>query len=418
MPRLTENLNETWHIKNLDYNRWEMTAGVTIDPIMGGSGIDDESTGSDIIVDGTVIARPFNASIDFAGIVVRDDASSVMIGDSGHIDAALVRFGILTTYGADVRNHGTIEALEAGIWGRQGANIENHGTIRAENGINLVEGNFNILNTGSVMGTAFGIEVQAGDFSVLANDAHATIRGEDGGLFISGDPGDVVKIVNEGLIKGRDFALDSAVATIELFNRGAMVGDILTGDGADTINTREGIIRGKLSGGEGNDTYVIGRSKVSIVEEDRGVDNDLVQSTFTYRLTDNIEALQLKGRKDINATGNNGDNILTGNIGKNTLSGGDGADTLYSRQGDDHMIGGAGADVFVFGEDYDRDRITDFQDGTDWLHLLGVTDQQGFDALNIRQFGDDLIINYSRGDQLIIENLRKQDLTLDDLMIT
>ena len=71
----------------------------------------------------------------------------------------------------------------------------------------------------------------------------------------------------------------------------------------------------------------------------------------------------------------------------------------------------------VFGEDYDRDRIMDFEDGTDRLYLLGVTDQQEFDALNIRQSGDDLIINYGRGDQLVIEDLRKQDLTIDDLVI-
>jgi Ca2+-binding RTX toxin-like protein len=418
MPRLTDNLNETWELEDSEYDRWEVAEGVTVDALDGGNGIIDSSYGSDIVINGTVIARQNNASNFYAGVFSESDSSSVTIGKSGYINSTFVDFGVVTADGGDVRNYGVIEAVTAGIHGLKGTDVKNHGTIRAENGIAIGSGNFNILNTGLIVGSALGVQAHAGGFGILVNELGATIRGEDGGVRISGERGEFAKIINNGMIKGEDFAFYSSDATIEIVNRGTMVGDVSTGAGNDVIDTREGTIKGTLRGGDGNDVYIIGRSKIAIEEEGDGGVYDFVQSTFTYRLTDNVEALQLAGRKNINATGNAGDNILTGNVGNNTLSGGGGADALYSVQGDDRMTGGVGADAFVFGEEYDRDRITDFEDGLDRLYLLGVTNQQQFEALNIRKSGDDLIINYGRGDQLIIEDMRKQDLTIDDLLIT
>jgi Ca2+-binding RTX toxin-like protein len=70
--------------------------------------------------------------------------------------------------------------------------------------------------------------------------------------------------------------------------------------------------------------------------------------------------------EDINATGNNLDNLLVGNRGNNLLSGGagndvlegqGGNDTLDGGAGNDTLVGGAGNDTYVFGRGYGHDTI-------------------------------------------------------------
>jgi serralysin len=56
----------------------------------------------------------------------------------------------------------------------------------------------------------------------------------------------------------------------------------------------------------------------------------------------------LTGKAAINATGNEGNNVLTGHAAANVLSGEAGDDTLDGGAGADRLIGGSGADTFVF----------------------------------------------------------------------
>ncbi|MBL9048039.1 MAG: hypothetical protein JNK34_12140 [Tabrizicola sp.] len=65
--------------------------------------------------------------------------------------------------------------------------------------------------------------------------------------------------------------------------------------------------------------------------------------------------------------GGDGDDLLTGEGGDDILEGGSGADTLQGGEGNDLLLGAEGADVFVFSEG--EDRISDFQDGLDEIHL-------------------------------------------------
>ena len=77
-----------------------------------------------------------------------------------------------------------------------------------------------------------------------------------------------------------------------------------------------------------------------------------------------------KGRDELH--GGVGKDHLYGGRGDDVLHGGRGADRLHGDAGDDVLSGGAGRDLFVYGDaDFGRDRIVDFEDGTDWLKFTG-----------------------------------------------
>ena len=92
-----------------------------------------------------------------------------------------------------------------------------------------------------------------------------------------------------------------------------------------------------MLGGAGNGSYV-GDAAGDVVTELAGGGTDLVQSSVSYVLSDNVENLTLMGTGNINATGNALNNTLTGNVGDNVLDGG---------VGNDAMIGGAGNDTYM-----------------------------------------------------------------------
>lgn len=82
-----------------------------------------------------------------------------------------------------------------------------------------------------------------------------------------------------------------------------------------------------MIGLEGDDVYIIDNNGDKVIEANES-GYDIVKSTISYRLADNVEELQLLGSGAINGTGNCLNNRIVGNSGNNVLDGGLGDDIL------------------------------------------------------------------------------------------
>ncbi len=205
---------------------------------------------------------------------------------------------------------------------------------------------------------------------------------------------------------------------------GSQFNDTLSGTaGNNYINGNTGA--DQMSGGLGNDTYVVDNIGDK-VQESVNAGTDIVQSTISYTLGDNLENLTLIGSAAINGTGNTLNNVLVGNnannildggagddnlngglgadtllggLGNDTLTGADGADKLDGALGDDILNGGAGADTLIGGEG--ADTLIGGKDND-----IYVVDNVGDQVQELLNEGADLVkssITYALGSNL--ENL-------------
>jgi Ca2+-binding RTX toxin-like protein len=188
----------------------------------------------------------------------------------------------------------------------------------------------------------------------------------DGG---AGNDSYIVDSSADVVIEAINGGTDNVSATVS-YTLGAEVedlilagGEAITGTGnalANRIDGSQNTAANVLTGGAGNDTYVVGAGDTTIELAGGGIDT--VESASAWTLAAEVENLTLTGTAAINGTGNNLANVLRGNSGANTLiglggndeiragsgddnlQGGDGNDSLYGEGGNDTLDGGAGSD--------------------------------------------------------------------------
>lgn len=114
---------------------------------------------------------------------------------------------------------------------------------------------------------------------------------------------------------------------------GTALNDMMLGyAGNDTLYGLAGA--DDMLGGTGNDVFYV-ENVGDDVNENAGAGTDLIRSSVSYTLPDNVESLVLEGSLAINGSGNGLDNVLGGNGAANVLSGGAGADSMYGGAGND-----------------------------------------------------------------------------------
>lgn len=186
------------------------------------------------------------------------------------------------------------------------------------------------------------------DTYLIDNEEDVVVEERDGGIdtIFSSVPYDLPRNVENliftasvGNIEVTGNSADNRIVTIDGNNllRGLEGDDTLEGgEGNDTLDGGPGA--DLMIGGPGSDTYIVDNEDDQIREQPKDAESedvDEVLASVTYRIPDNVNNITLTGRANINATGNNLDNVLTGNGGDNRLDGAAGADT---------MIGGTGGD--------------------------------------------------------------------------
>jgi Ca2+-binding RTX toxin-like protein len=332
------------------------------------------------------------------GVHSKADNTTFNIGSSSEIR------GLAGIYSegshATIDNKGEIDTASAGIYASQSAHVENSGKIDSITAV--------LLNDESgVPGAKY--------HNLLVNHKGGEILGASVAVTFTGEGRQ--ELVNDGLIIGGEGAVVVSAGTAHLINRGRIDGLVQFSDGNDYVDTRKGTINGEVRGQTGNDTYVVSKAHVDIVEG-FGSGYDTVKSDANHKLGDNIEYLTLIGKADIDGRGNALDNTLRGNAGDNVLKGLGGADFLDGGKGVDFLTGGAGADVFEFHKGDGKDTITDFTHGTDGISLFNFTGDDNFTQIgnHMTDHGKDVWITYG-SDTLVLKGVHEADLNAADFVL-
>lgn len=400
-------LDTTWDINAVGAT-WKLTAGTTID---AGTSIavkeDDLFSGNRIIINGKVMSTNIQ--------VMKLDGDDAMLQVGAHASIGGGNVGIgANGQGFELHNKGHIAGFVSGLYLAFSATIDNRNAVTGGDfGIFNSNGTLHLTNSGELSGAKNGLSSNLADDSTIDNAGGGKITGETAILFQQSKD---VTITNSGLISGETAISGVATSTLTIVNHGRIKGDIMLGNDADVFDTRGGIFKGSISGGGGDDTYLVGSSDITIIEDKDGGTKDTVKSAASFALGDNLDILRLLGHKDIDGTGNSGANLLYGNSGDNLLKGMGGQDILVSGKGDDVMKGGSGTDFFVFNKGTGHDTVTDFKNGVDVISsgfVKSDADAADLIAHHAQQQGKDVLITYGN-DSLLIRHMDIHDLDSGD----
>ncbi|MHB1098190.1 MAG: beta strand repeat-containing protein [Burkholderiales bacterium] len=346
------------------------------DVIFSGKGNDliDGGAGNDVLSGGagddTIFGGTGNDAL-FGG-----DGNDVLSGGDGNdrLDGGA---------GNDVLDGGAGADLMVGGTGNDTYVVDNVGDVVIENpneGIDTVRASIsytltdnveNLTLTGSDNLTGTGNSL---DNVIIGNSGNDTLIGGGGndrlvaGTGIDtliGGTGDDTYVVNnasdvvvENSNEGMDTVLSSVTyaltdsvenlvltGTADLNGSGNVLDNVLTGNSGNNI-LDGGVGADTMIGGGGNDTYIVDNVNDKVIEN-ANEGTDLVLSSVSYTLSDNVENLTLTGNDSLTGTGNGLDNVITGNAGNDTLIGGDGNDRLVAGSGATTMLGGTGDDTYV-----------------------------------------------------------------------
>ena len=239
--------------------------------------------------------------------------------------------------------------------------------------------------------------------NVLTGNSAANVliglAGNDTYVIGTGDT--VVEAQSDGadtVVSGITYSLAANVENLTLIGFSAIYG---TGNALDNVlNGLLNLAGNTLTGGAGNDTYIIGTGD-TVVEAVNG-GTDTVQSGLTHTLGANVENLILTGFSAVNGTGNTLANMMIGNSGTNTLSGLAGKDTLRGGLGNDTVNGGSDNDTFLFGRGEGQDLVQDNSGTADkLLYDAGINP---LDLVISRQANDLRLTIHGSSDQITVQN--------------
>ena len=188
----------------------------------------------------------------------------------------------------------------------------------------------------------------------------------------------------------------------------------LTGDlGDDVLNGRGGA--DCMQGEADNDLYLVDNIVDQVMEKANQGEQDTVLASVSYALSENVENLKLDGNGNLNATGNDQNNLIVGNGGNNRIRGFAGSNILHGDNGDDTVEGRNGLDR-LYGEG-GNDLLRGFE-ASDTLDGGTGNDQMeggsGNDTFVVDDDGDQVVEEFGPDTGTLDQVLSSISYTLED----
>lgn len=208
------------------------------------------------------------------------------------------------------------------------------------------------------------------NFSTVTVDGETYLRVWLGAM-ASGTQYLTLKGVSANQLTAANFIFGQAIVQPKVLLSGTEANDLLVGDaGGNTLDGGAGA--DVLEGRTGDDTYIVDNAG-DVIKEVVGGGYDLVKSSVSHLLADEVESLQLQGSASIDGTGNGLVNRLAGNSANNVLDGAGGSDVLIGGLGDDTYVVDDGSDRIVESDDEGTDTVRSSVSFTLANHLENLT---------------------------------------------
>jgi Ca2+-binding RTX toxin-like protein len=194
----------------------------------------------------------------------------------------------------------------------------------------------------------------AGNDTLIGGAGSDLLDGGAGTDTMQGGAGNDTYVVSTGdtVVEQANQGLDTVLSDVN-WTLGANL-EALTLTGMAAINGTGNVLDNRLTGnsganiltgGAGNDAYIVSTGDTVIEATNAGIDTLL--SDVTTTLSANVELLVLTGTNAINGTGNSLANGIMGNVAANMLNGGTGMDILAGLDGNDTYVVDHTGDIVI-----------------------------------------------------------------------
>jgi Ca2+-binding RTX toxin-like protein len=138
-----------------------------------------------------------------------------------------------------------------------------------------------------------------------------------------------------------NLATHAAVGFTSILN----IENVTGGSGNDLLTSVTDGIVNILTGGAGDDVFIVGEAIDTASEAAAGGTDEVRSTGPSYTLGNNVENLVFTGAGNFTGTGNGINNVITGGGADDVLSGVAGDDVLRGGLGNDNLDGGVGDDI-------------------------------------------------------------------------
>lgn len=154
-------------------------------------------------------------------------------------------------------------------------------------------------------------------------------------------------------------------------------------ENSNTTIGKEDIISQILKGTKGNDTIIGFNSRDDVIDGKEGDD--------TIRSKGGNDTIYGGSGNDTIDSGS-GDDTIYGGSGNDDIYGGDDNDTLIGGKGNDRLQGGIGNDTYIFGKDFGKDEIINFNPNQKDIDIVKFTDNLTRKDFKITRKDNNLIL--------------------------